>query len=465
MIPVVALVGRPNVGKSTLFNYLTKTNDALVADYPGLTRDRQYGQASWLDNEFIVIDTGGIEEEDKSVHLEVTKQAHLAIEESDLVVFMVDAQDGLTSVDLEIASILRKINKPVVVALNKIDGVNKDSVIAEFYSLSLGEVYGISASKGIATSKFIENAIMPSVEHIYDLEETEDSQISSMIRLDNPKRAIKLALVGKPNVGKSTLTNRMLGDDRVVVYDLPGTTRDSIYIPMSRGDDDYVLIDTAGVRKKAKVNEAIEKFSIIKTLKAIKDANVVLLVIDAHEGINVQDLSLLRFILDAGRSLVIAVNKWDGLDIKRRDEIKDELEDRLGFINFARIHFISALHGSGVGNLFESIKEAYECALKSYSTPKLTDILKQATQAHEPPMVAGRRIKLKYAHLGGQNPPIFVIHGNLLKNISESYTRYLTNFFRKELGIMGTPLKIKFQTSDNPYKDRINKLTPRQEYK
>jgi GTP-binding protein len=464
MLPVVALVGRPNVGKSTLFNRLTRTRDALVADYPGLTRDRKYGQAKYDEFEFIVVDTGGINGSEEGIEVGMAEQSLLAIEEADVVMFLVDVREGLTVADQAIANYLRKQNKQVFLVGNKIDGIDADSYIAEFYQVSLGEVYPIAASHGRGVTSLLEKALMPVIEEYASRAEPvadEEPLDTDLYDIDAPQevdpfadKPIKLAIIGRPNVGKSTLTNRILGEERVVVYDMPGTTRDSIYIPMTRNDQEYILIDTAGIRRRKRVADAVEKFSIIKTLQAIEDANVVLLVIDAREGISDQDLSLLGFTLNAGRSLVIAVNKWDGLDIKVKDDIKDELDRRLDFIDFARIHFISALHGTGVGHLFESIEEAYESATKRVGTSTLTRIMDMAQKDHQPPMVQGRRVKLKYAHAGGYNPPIVVIHGNQVSKLPQSYKRYLMNYYRKSLKVMGTPIKVEFREGDNPYSER-----------
>ncbi|KYK85724.1 GTP-binding protein Der, partial [Aggregatibacter actinomycetemcomitans serotype d str. SA2200] len=411
--PVVALVGRPNVGKSTLFNRLTRTRDALVADFPGLTRDRKYGHAHLAGHDFIVIDTGGIDGTEEGVEEKMAEQSLLAIEEADIVLFLVDARAGLTSADIGIANYLRqRQNKTTVVVANKVDGIDADSHCAEFYQLGLGDIAQIAASQGRGVVSLMEQVLSPLAEQMTEESAVENPDVSSndvdtaefdewdedfdfsneedtalldeeLAQEQTPdKKNIKIAIVGRPNVGKSTLTNRILGEDRVVVYDLPGTTRDSIYIPMERDNQNYTLIDTAGVRKRGKVHLAVEKFSVIKTLQAIQDANVVLLVIDARENISDQDLSLLGFILNAGRSLVIVVNKWDGLDTEVKNRVKSELDRRLDFIDFARVHFISALHGSGVGNLFDSIKEAYECATQKMTTSMLTRILQIATEEH-----------------------------------------------------------------------------------
>jgi GTP-binding protein len=362
--------------------------------------------------------------------------------------------------------------KKVFCVANKIDGIDADSNCAEFYQLALGEVYQIAAAHGRGITSLLDTALQPVIAEYAEAyraanpEEFDDELGDELYAEDSDEqldehtvKPVKLAIIGRPNVGKSTLTNRILGEERVIVYDMPGTTRDSVYIPMTRNDKEYVLIDTAGVRKRKKVSDVVEKFSVIKTLKAIEDANVVLLVIDARAGISDQDLSLLGYTLNAGRSLVIAVNKWDGLDTDVKDRIKSELDRRLGFIDFARIHFISALHGTGVGHLFESVDEAYESATKRISTAMLRRIMDMAQADHQPPLVKGRRVKLKYAHAGGYNPPIIVIHGNQVKYLPDSYKRYMMNYYRKALKIMGTPIKIEFREGDNPYAGRTNKMT------
>lgn len=473
MVPVVALVGRPNVGKSTLFNRLTRTRDALVADFPGLTRDRKYGRAEVEGREFICIDTGGIDGTEEGVETHMAEQSLLAIEEADVVLFMVDARAGLMPADEGIARHLRTRQKPTFLVANKTDGLDPDQAIGEFYALGLGDITPIAASHGRGVTSLLERVLLPWMEDVSPEEASDDDELAPFDEFDeaaeeeeeafNPQDLpIKMAIVGRPNVGKSTLTNRILGEDRVVVFDMPGTTRDSIYIPMERDGREYVLIDTAGVRKRGKVTETVEKFSVIKTLQAIEDANVVLLVIDAREGISDQDLSLLGFILNSGRSLVIAVNKWDGLNQEVRDQVKETLDYRLGFIDFARVHFISALHGSGVGNLFESVLEAYDSATRRVSTAMLTRIMNMAADDHQPPLVRGRRVKLKYAHAGGYNPPIVVIHGNQVKDLPDSYKRYLMNYFRRSLNVMGSPIRIQFKEGDNPFAGKRNTLTPNQ---
>ncbi|WP_086982309.1 ribosome biogenesis GTPase Der [Vibrio aphrogenes] len=471
MIPVVALVGRPNVGKSTLFNRLTRTRDALVADFPGLTRDRKYGQAKSGEHEFIVIDTGGIDGTEDGVETKMAEQSLAAIEEADVVLFMVDGRAGLTVADEAIARHLRMREKPSMLVVNKVDGIDADAACAEFWQLGMDKIYQIAAAHGRGVMSLIDKALKPFSDQLAEeeaklngeiedltglvdaeeeqLEYTEEEAEAEFKRLQD--QPIKLAIIGRPNVGKSTLTNRILGEERVVVYDMPGTTRDSIYIPMKRDEREYVLIDTAGVRRRKRINEAVEKFSVIKTLKAIEDANVVLVIIDARENISDQDLSLLGFALNAGRSIVIAVNKWDGLDTDVKERVKKELDRRLGFVDFARIHFISALHGTGVGHLFESVQEAYKSATTRVGTSVLTRIMKMAQDDHQPPLIRGRRVKMKYAHAGGYNPPIIVVHGNQVKELPDSYKRYLMNYFRRSLEIMGTPIRIQFQNSENPF--------------
>ncbi|MCH8538202.1 MAG: ribosome biogenesis GTPase Der [Alkalimonas sp.] len=480
MLPVVALVGRANVGKSTLFNRLTRTRDALVADYPGLTRDRKYGSVQYDDLAFIVVDTGGIDGDAQGIEVEMAEQSLRAIDEADIVLFMLDARAGLTSADMGIAEYLRKSEKTVFLVANKTDGLDADTAVADFYSLGLGQVWPIAAAHGRGLSVLLNDALLPLLQledepdqadtagdvELADLDDAmpDDETVDEQPFQDKP---IKLAIVGRPNVGKSTLTNRILGEERVVVFDMPGTTRDSIFIPMQRNERDYILIDTAGVRRRGRIDDKVEKFSVVKTLQAIEEANVVLLVLDAQQGIADQDLSILGFALNAGRSLVIAVNKWDGLNDGIKDEIKRELDRRLGFIDFARLHFISALHGSGVGNLFESVEEAYDSATKRISTSILTRIMKMAQDDHQPPLVQGRRVKLKYAHAGGYNPPLIVIHGNQVSALPESYKRFLMNYYRKALQIMGTPIRIEFREGDNPFATEQKRatLTPNQLYK
>lgn len=437
MKPVVALIGRPNVGKSTIFNQMTKTRQALVADLSGLTRDRQYGDATYDNKSFIVVDTGGIGEADDvkgSIDDYMSAQSHTAIHEADIIVFVVDARVGMLGADAEIAKQLHTLGKPVYLIANKVDGVH-DAAPAEFYALGLGEPYPMAASHGRGLMNFLDDltADMPE-----DVEE-------------QPQDGLKLAVIGRPNVGKSTLVNRMLGEDRVVVYDMPGTTRDSVYIPYERNGKNYILIDTAGVRRRGRIDEKVEKFSVIKALQAIKDANVVIAVIDAQEGIVDQDLHMLGYALDAGRAIVIAINKWDGLSDDKKEMIRIELDRRFDFLSYVKVHFISALHGTNVGNLYPSIHKAYQSSMFKVSTNRLTQILEDAVAAHQPPMVGGRRIKLRYAHLGGHNPPVIVIHGNQTGSLPKSYQRYLENEFRKVFKLEGTPLKVEFKMNKNPY--------------
>ncbi|RDL43407.1 ribosome biogenesis GTPase Der [Marinomonas piezotolerans] len=441
MIPVIALVGRPNVGKSTLFNCLTRTRDALVADYPGLTRDRKYGDGKAGEHEFIVIDTGGISGDEQGIDEHMARQSLQAIEEADAVLFLVDGRHGLNPADEMIANHLRRSNKPKFLVVNKTDGINEDIALADFYALGMGQLYSIAAAHGKGVRILIDTVMEGFADQV--------AEARSQVELGS--KGIRIGVVGRPNVGKSTLVNRMLGEERVVVYDLPGTTRDSVYIPYKRHDKDYTLIDTAGVRRRKHVKEAVEKFSIVKTLQAIQDANVVICVIDSHEDLVEQDLHMIGYVLDAGRGLVIAINKWDGLTKDEREHIKKEVERRLGFVPYAKVHYISALHGTGVGDLYETIEQTYESCYAKWSTNRLTRILEDAVSEHQPPMVKGRRIKLRYAHQGGSNPPRIVVHGNQTNSLPGSYKRYLENKFRTILNITGTPISFEFKSSDNPF--------------
>lgn len=449
MVPVIALVGRPNVGKSTLFNRLTKTRDALVANLPGLTRDRKYGEAHHGGRHFIVIDTGGITGEEDGIDAAMAQQSMQAVDEADAVFFICDARAGLTSGDDTLAHKLRQSDKPVFYIANKIDGVDPNVAMADFYQLGIQKLYPMTATHGKGVKVLLDDMF----EHFPALDDAEDQEQA---------HGTKIAIIGRPNVGKSTLVNRMLGEERVVVYDHPGTTRDSIYIDYDRDGEPYTLIDTAGVRRRKNVKETVEKFSIVKALKAIDDANVVVLVLDASEGVVDQDLHLLGHAIDAGRALVIALNKWDGLDHDHKKWVKDELERRLQFIDFAEIHFISALHGTGVGNLYKSVDAAYKSSMEKLQTNKLTQILEGAVFDHAPPMINGRRIKLRYAHAGGANPPIIVIHGNQTNKVPTSYRRYLEKVFRRELKLVGTPIRIEFKGSENPYAENPTNLSKRQ---
>jgi len=451
MLPVIALVGRPNVGKSTLFNRLTRTRDALVANVPGLTRDRKYGDGKIGDRPYIVIDTGGLSGDEEDLEGLMAKQSWQAVEEADLVFFMVDGRDGLTAGDELVAIALRRTGKSLLLVVNKTDGVDADTVRADFFALGMGEPQPIAAVHGRGVNALMNAAmvLLPALPEIPP-DAVDDERI-------------RVAVVGRPNVGKSTLINRIMGEERVLAYDLPGTTRDSIFIPFERDATAYTLIDTAGVRRRARVSEAVEKFSVIKTLQAIDAAHVVILLLDAQQEVSEQDASLAGYIAEKGRALILAVNKWDGLSEHDRSTIVDQLDRRLPFLNFATTCFISALHGSGVGELFPHIEKAYASAMRELPTPVLTAILEKIVQEHQPPLVRGRRIKLRYAHQGGRNPPLVVIHGNQTGHVPATYKRYLENAFRKGMKLSGTPIRIEFKTGSNPYKGRKNKLTGRQQ--
>ena len=452
MIPVIAIVGRPNVGKSTLFNCLTKSKDAIVADEPGVTRDRQFGDGAIGEKPYIVIDTGGIGHDEVGIDAQMADQSRLAAADADIILFVVSAKDGLTAADEAIAKQLRTLNKPLFIAVNKIDGQDPDIAMSEFYGLGIEYLSPVAAAHNRGINTLVETLLEDIETPVEELENPADQRI-------------KIAVAGRPNVGKSTLINRFLNEERVVVYDQPGTTRDSIYINFDRGEDQYTFIDTAGVRKRARVTEAVEKFSVIKTLQAIKDAHVVILVVDAHDDITDQDLSLLGFVIETGKSLVIAINKWDGLEVEQKEWIKRNLSSRLRFASFAETFFISALHGTNVGHLYEPIKKAYASATQDLPTALLTRILEEAVKAHPPPLVNGRRIKLRYAHCGGHNPPIIVIHGNQTEDVPKSYLRYLEGVFRKAIKLYGTPIRILTKTAMNPFKGKRNTLTPRQQAK
>jgi GTP-binding protein len=452
MKPVIAIVGRPNVGKSTLFNKLTKSRDALVADYAGLTRDRKYGDGKLGTFGYIAVDTGGLNGESEVLDTRMQAQAWQAVEEADAVVFLVDGRDGLTPVDVEIADQLRRSNRPVCVTVNKTDTLDEAQIAADFYELGLGTPFCIAAAHNRGLLK-----LLNVVEELLPVTEEADS--------DAEDDGMRLAIVGRPNVGKSTLINRIVGEERVVAFDLPGTTRDSINVPFERDDQQYTLIDTAGVRRRGKISDRVEKFSVIKTLQAIDECNVCIMLLDATERITDQDLNLLGYIIDKGRAVIVAVNKWDGLPAEQRDQIKNDISRRLDFLSFTSIEFISALHGTGVGNLFQLANRAYESAMIDMSTPELTRMLEYAIEQHQPPLVRGRRIKMRYAHQGGSNPPVIVVHGNQTQRVPDTYQRYLGNFFQRELKLFGTPVRIDFKTSDNPYSHIRNKLTPRQQRK
>ena len=446
MKPVIALVGRPNVGKSTLFNRLTKTRNALVADQPGLTRDRNYGVGRVGDKPYIVVDTGGLSGEKEGVDVQMAGQVFNAIGDASVVFFLVDGRAGLTAGDEIIAKQLRGCDKPIFLVVNKSDGVDENLVGAEFQALGMGQPLAIAAAHGRGCTSLMDRVL----DTLPPAEEEDDEQ-----------GGIKVAMIGRPNVGKSTLINRLLGEERVVAFDQPGTTRDSIFIPFEHDDRNYTLIDTAGVRRRKNVKEVVEKFSIIKTLQAIEAANVVMLIIDAHEGLSDQDATLAGFALNSGRAMVIAVNKWDGLSKEQKEHIRKDLDRRLPYLDFAEMHFISALHGTGVGHLMKSVNIAYDSAMKQIPTPELTRALESAVVQHQPPMVHGRRIKLRYAHQGGKNPPLIVIHGNQTKSVPNAYERYLMSFFRKVFKLKGTPLRVEFRGGENPYANQRKKRVER----
>ena len=441
MKPVIALVGRPNVGKSTLFNRLTRSRDALVADLPGLTRDRHYGEGRVGERPFLVIDTGGFEPVAKEgIMYEMAKQTKQAVVEADVVIFIVDGRQGLTPHDKTITDFLRKSGRSVMLVVNKAEGMKYTSVTADFYELGLGDPYVISAAHGDGVADLVDEALDIAVAQRPDLGEEVDVA-----------RGIKIAIVGRPNVGKSTLVNTLLGEERVIAFDMPGTTRDSIEIPFERDGKQYTLIDTAGIRRRGKVFEAIEKFSVVKTLQSISETNVVLLLLDAQQDISEQDAHIAGFVLESGRALVVGVNKWDGLQSDRRDEIKMDLERKLSFLSFAKFHFISALKSTGIGPLMKSIDSAYAAAMSNLTTPKLTRALIEAVEHQQPRRKGSIRPKLRYAHQGGMNPPVVVIHGNALEGVDESYKRYLEKHFRETFSLVGTPLRIEFRSSKNPF--------------
>ncbi len=441
MKPVIALVGRPNVGKSTLFNRLTKTRDAIVADFAGLTRDRHYGQGKQGRHEYIVIDTGGFEPTAESgIYMEMAKQTRQAVAEADVVVFVVDARAGVSAQDHEIAGYLRKLGKPTVLTANKAEGMTDGVQLNEFYELGLGDVHGISAAHGQGIRDLVDLALEPL--NLPEPDEEGDEVDSGVI---------KLAVAGRPNVGKSTLINTWLGEERLVAFDLPGTTRDAISVPFERGGQHFELIDTAGLRRRGKVFEAIEKFSVVKTLQAIESANVVLLLLDATQGVTDQDAHIAGFILESGRAVVVALNKWDAIDSYQRELVQRSIETRLAFLKFADVHPISAIKRQGLGPVWTSIAAAHRSAMVKMSTPVLTRLLLEAVQFQQPQRSGMYRPKLRYAHQGGMNPPIIVVHGNSLDHVTAAYKRFLEGRFRKEFRLTGTPLRIEMKTSSNPY--------------
>ncbi len=440
MKPTLVIVGRPNVGKSTLFNRLTRSRDALVADQPGLTRDRHYGHGRIGSRPFLVVDTGGFEPQAKDgiVH-EMARQAEAAIAEADMLLFVVDGRTGLTPQDKAIADRLRRSGRPLLLVVNKGEGMNRPMVAAEFHELGCGEPLVISAAHGDGVRELVELALEPFPEAAEEHEES---------------RGPRVAIAGRPNVGKSTLVNTLLGEERVIAFDMPGTTRDAIEIPFERNGRNYTLVDTAGLRRKGKVFEAVEKFSVIKTLQAVEEANVVVLMVDASQEISDQDAHIAGFILEAGRALVIAVNKWDSIDDYRRERVKIDIGRKLNFLGFARVHYISALEGDGIGALLASVDRAWAAAMAKLPTPKLTRALMAAVQKQAPPRHGLHRPKLRYAHQGGSNPPVIVIHGNALEYVPASYTRYLEGVFMEAFRLQGTPLRIQYKTTRNPFADR-----------
>jgi len=454
MLPILTLVGRPNVGKSTLFNHLTRTRDALVADYAGLTRDRRHGIGRIGPNPYILIDTGGLSGESAGPASAVEQQITHALAEADHLLFLVDARDGCTGTDLEIAKRLRRTGKAITLVVNKADHGDPALATAEFYPMGLGEPLAISATQGCGVKALMDRVWK-------GLPNTWPNATIPM-----PKNgSTRIAIVGRPNVGKSTLINRLLSEERLVTCDAPGTTRDSIEVPFKHQGKPYTLIDTAGVRRRAKVQEMVEKFSVVKTLQAIEQCNLVILVLDARQGISEQDATLATHILDSGRALVVAVNKWDGLSDEERARVRNALNRTLGFLDFTEVHYISARHGSSVWRLPEAVDRAIASATRDLGTPELTRILEEAVQGHPPPLIRGRRIKLRYAHQGGRNPPIIVIHGNRTAAVPHAYRRYLINCFRRQLDLTGTPLRLEFRTGTNPYAGRRNRLTLSQQRK
>jgi GTPase len=445
MKPVMALVGRPNVGKSTLFNRLTKSRDAIVADFAGLTRDRHYGNAKQGRYEFIVIDTGGFEPDAESgIFKEMAKQTQQAVAEADVVVFLVDARAGISAQDHDIARFLRKLGKATLLVANKAEGMQEAGAqLSEFYELGLGEVHGISAAHGQGIRDLVDAALDPL--NLPEDEESADEQQNGII---------KLAVAGRPNVGKSTLINAWLGEERLVAFDLPGTTRDAISVPFERNGQKFELIDTAGLRRKGKVFEAIEKFSVVKTLQAIESANVALLLLDATQGVTDQDAHIAGYILESGRAVVLAVNKWDAIDEYNRELVRRQIEQRLPFLKFADLHFISAQKRQGLGPVWASITQAYKSAMVKMTTPVLTRLVQEAVQFQAPKRAGMFRPKLRYAHQGGMNPPVIVVHGNSLEHVTDAYKRFLEGRFRKEFKLVGTPLRVEMRTSKNPYADK-----------
>lgn len=444
MKPVIALVGRPNVGKSTLFNRLTKSRDAIVADFAGLTRDRHYGQGRQGKYEFIVVDTGGFEPDASTgIYQEMARQTRQAVAEADVVFFVVDVRSGLSAQDSDIALYLRKLGKTTYIVANKAEGMHEGAQLVEFYELGLGEVHAVSAAHGQGIRSLVEMALQPLLGNEDDMDDPSEEN-----------QSIRFAVAGRPNVGKSTLINTWLGEERLIAFDMPGTTRDAITVPFERDGRQFELIDTAGLRRKGRVFEAIEKFSVVKTLQAIESAHVVLLLIDAEQGVTDQDAHIAGYVLESGRAVVVAINKWDAVDEYQREMLKRSLETRLGFLKFASLHLISAKKRQGLEPLWKSMTKAYEASNRKMSTPVLTRLLQEAVQFQTPKKVGNFRPKLRYAHQGGMNPPIVVIHGNNLEHVTDAYKRFLEGRIRKEFDLIGTPLRIEFKTSSNPYADK-----------
>ena len=460
MKPVIALVGRPNVGKSTLFNRLTRSRDALVADLPGLTRDRHFGEGRLGPGGYLVVDTGGFEPVAKDgILAEMARQTEQALQESDVAIFLTDGREGLTGQDHRIAQRLRRAGRPVLLAVNKLEGLTAQGRTAEFYELGLGEPHALSAAHGDGVHALIDRALSllaPAAKADGEATDPELEGASEAASESNQEseafdRGLRLAIVGRPNVGKSTLVNALIGEERVIAFDQPGTTRDAIEIEFQFGDKPFRLIDTAGLRRRGRVFEAIEKFSVIKTLQAVESSNVAILVLDAQQDISDQDAQIASFITEAGRALVVAVNKWDGLDFAAREEAKRLLGRKLPFLYWAKTHFISARRGHGLDALMRSVLHAYEAATRKLSTPRLTRVLRDAVERQQPARRSGQRPKLRYAHQGGQNPPIVVVHGTSLDQVTDSYRRYLEGQFRNFFALDGTPLRIEWKNARNPY--------------
>ncbi|MGA7437132.1 MAG: ribosome biogenesis GTPase Der [Luteibacter sp.] len=453
MLPVIALVGRPNVGKSTLFNALTRSRDALVADMPGVTRDRHYGFCHLGERPFVVVDTGGLSGSDEGIEGLTALQVRLAISEANLLVFVVDAREGILPLDASILNELRRSGKPIIVVVNKTDGTDETTVMGEFASFGVAETLPMSAAHNRGVDRLVAHALP----HL-PLDEDDGAEA----RMSLEEQGIRVAIVGRPNAGKSTLINRLLGEERLIVSDIAGTTRDPIRVPLERDGKRFTLIDTAGVRRKARVEEALEKFSIIKTLQSISAAQVTLIMIDARENLADQDLTLIGHVIEEGRALVVAVNKWDGLDAYQREQTQRALERRLVFADWAKIVFISALHGSGMRELMRAVVRAHTAATKELSSSDLTRTLEKAYESYQPPLVRGHAPKLRYAHPGGHNPPTIVIHGSRTKHIAPAYRRYLENFFRKRYKLEGTPIRIDFRDGENPFAGKKNVLSASQ---